>query len=115
MITVTTVVVLVLVVIGLILYRQHTTLKPMSELEVRELHQKFHAAFKDVYPKPLINFQLNKQHQPTYLYLTQGKHDFLMLAWNNKKTPDIKKYSRDSVNHYATHRFLEHLNVKPPQ
>lgn len=113
MITVTTLV--VLVVIGVILYRRHHSLQPMSELDVRELHKKFHSAFKDVNPKPTLNFQQNNRHQPIYLYLTQGKHDFLMLAWdNNTKTPSIKKYSRDLHHYHATHEFLEHFNIKPP-
>lgn len=112
MIIVTT---LVVIVVGVILYRRHTSLKPMSELEVRELHQKFHDAYKDVDPKPKLNFMQNAKRQPAYLYVTQGKNDFLMLSWdNNHKTPSLKKYSRDH-HYYATHEFLEHFNIKPPQ
>lgn len=112
MITATTIV--VLVVCAFLAHRRHTYLKPMSAQDVAELYKKFHAAYKDVEPKPQINFTQNSKRQPAYLYVTQGKNDFLMLAWdNNQKTPSLKKYSRDH-HYYATHEFLEHFNIKPP-
>jgi hypothetical protein len=113
MLTITTLV--VLAVIGIFLYRHHTSLQPMSEQDVMEIHKKFHDAYKDVEPKPKINLIQDKHRHPTYLYLSQGHNEFLMLAWEkHSKNPSIKKYARD-IHYYATHTFLEHFNIKPPQ
>lgn len=110
MITVTTLVVLVA---AYLLYKHLTTLQPMSALQVRELYDKFHAAFKDIEPKPKLDFQLNQTRQPSYLYITQEHNNFLMLSWDNGKTPSLKKYTKDK-HYYATHQFLEHFNIKLP-
>lgn len=113
MITVTTLV--VLVVIGGILYRRHTSLKPMSAQDVAELHKKFHAAYKDVEPKPKINLIQDKHRFPSYLYVSQGHNEFLMLAWEkHNREPSVKKYSRENHHYHATNAFLEHFNIKPP-
>ena len=113
MITLTTIV--VLVVIGAILYRRHNTLKPMSVEDVAELYQKFHAAYKGVEPKPKIHLIQDKHRHPSYLYVSQGKNEFLMLAWEkNSKSPSVKKYSREPQHYHATHTFLEHFKIQLP-
>jgi hypothetical protein len=105
---------IVTLVVGFLLYRSHHSLRPMSSKDVAELHKKFHEAYRNVDPKPKMEITLNKQRHPAYLYLNNGHNNFLMLAWENKKSPSIKKYSKDPQHYHATHQFLEHFNIKPP-